>query len=396
MDATNLLAKAAECAPALRGQSDTNDRLGKLGDITEAVIRKGGFLGLLGPRCFGGAEAKPTEAIRVVEVLTQADASTGWVVMANGLCVAAAGAYLGDDAAEHLLGGGRQPLIAGHGGANGIAAVDGKGFRLTGHWRYGSGVLNADYIHSGAVIHENGAPRLTAAGHPEIRIFVTPRDSIVPQGNWDVLGLKATGSVDYTMKDVFVGEEFSHLYSVTEPKRGGSLYTIGLLGFAVIGHTAFALGVGRRALDEVAAYARGHSGPTGPLGASHVFHQDYGVAEARFRAGRALVYEVWGDIEQTIARGDRMNTRQITLARLAMSHVTEVAADVATFAYRAGGGAALRESALQRCFRDIHAGTQHLHASPVILRECGRELAGLAAEETWGRFGLSRGTPAVR
>ena len=81
------------------------------------------------------------------------------------------------------------------------------------------------------------------------------RDAILAN-DWNVLGLRATGSVDYTITDLFVPNEFSHPPGVLQPKRGGNVYLIGLLGVAVIGHTGFALGVGRRALDEIAAFAR--------------------------------------------------------------------------------------------------------------------------------------------
>ena len=51
--------------------------------------------------------------------------------------------------------------------------------------------------------------------------------------------------------------------------------------------------------------------------------------------------------------------RQISLMRLALNHVTTAAAEICTFAYRTGGGVALRNGILQRCFRDMMAGTQH-------------------------------------
>ncbi|MDP4502310.1 hypothetical protein [Nonomuraea turcica] len=31
----------------------------------------------------------------------------------------------------------------------------------------------------------------------------------------------------------------------------------------------------------------------------------------------------------------------------------------------------------------FHAGTQHITSSPQVLRECGRELAGLAPDQSW-------------
>jgi indole-3-acetate monooxygenase len=380
--------KARSVAPLLREESAAGEANGALTDRTMAALRSGDFFSLMVPKCCGGAEADPVEALQIIEELSIADGSTGWVVMAAGLCMGTAAAFLDDAAVGEIFAGGALPIIAGHGGANGTAIVERDGYRLSGNWRYGSGTKHAQYIHSGAVVIENGAPRLTPDGQPEIRIFVTPRRDAVLADNWNVLGLRATGSVDYTITDLFVPEGWTHPPGILTPNRGGNFYLIGLLGIAVIGHTGFALGVGRRALDEIAAFAREQSGPTGRLRDSDSFREHYGSAEAHFRAARALVYDTWRDIEAATRRGHCMTTRQTTLARLAMSHVTSIAADICSFAYRTGGGVALRDGPLQRCFRDIHAGTQHLHAHPLILRECGRELAGLAEGQVWSRFGL--------
>ena len=75
--------------------------------------------------------------------------------------------------------------------------------------------------------------------------------------------------------------------------------------------------------------------------------------------------------------------RQHSLLRLAMAHVTWSSHDVATFVYKSAGTAALRAGTLQRLFRDMHAGTQHLVASPPVYRALGRELGGLAPGKTW-------------
>ena len=383
-----LLEKARSLFDRLSNEAAAGDARGALTDRTIAALRSGDFFALMLPECFGGVEANPVAALRVIEELSRADGSTGWVFMAAQLCIGTGAAFLGESAAEEIFGSDTVPIIAGHGGPNGTAIVEGNGFRLHGNWRYGSGTKHADYIHSGAVVIENGVPRRGPDGQPEVRAFLTPRRDAVLASDWNVLGLRATGSVDYTITDLFVPEEFSHPVGILQPKRGGNLYLIGLLGFAVIGHTGFALGVGRRALDEIAAFAREQSGPTGRLRDSDSFREHYGAAEAQFRAARALIYETWADIETSLARGEVMSTRQITLARLSMSHITSTVAEICNFAYRAGGGVALRDGPLQRCFRDIHAGTQHLHAHPLILRECGRELAGMAAGQVWSRFGL--------
>ena len=53
------------------------------------------------------------------------------------------------------------------------------------------------------------------------------------------------------------------------------------------------------------------------------------------------------------------------------------------FVYKAAGTTGLRAGTIQRLFRDMHAGTQHLIASPPVFRALGRELAGLAPKATW-------------
>jgi hypothetical protein len=90
----------------------------------------------------------------------------------------------------------------------------------------------------------------------------------------------------------------------------------------------------------------------------------------------------------TIRRGDPIAMRQISLMRLALNHVTTAAAEICTFAYRTGGGVALRNGILQRCFRDMMAGTQHRIVSTHMLRECSRELLGLAEGKLWTSAGL--------
>jgi indole-3-acetate monooxygenase len=56
--------------------------------------------------------------------------------------------------------------------------------------------------------------------------------------------------------------------------------------------------------------------------------------------------------------------------------------------YKWAATAALREGDLQRFFRDMHAGTQHMTSGPVVLQACGRMLTGLAKDAEWVFFSL--------
>ncbi len=98
--------------------------------------------------------------------------------------------------------------------------------------------------------------------------------------------------------------------------------------------------------------------------------------------------ETWDDVERTLDAGRKLDVRQETMARLALNHITWTVAEVARFVHASVGTSALRDGLMQRLFRDVHAGTAHITSGPQALRECGRELAGLAQGESWVLFGL--------
>ena len=386
-----LVARARALTDFFSGQAAANETLGRLNDATLQALHDGGFMGMWIPRCFGGLETPPVEALEVIEALCYADGSTGWVHMAAQVAMGSAAAYLEPGTAREIFGR-RLPIIAGQGAANGRAEVDGAGFRLTGKWFYGSGLLHGEYVHTGGVVHENGVPRmLPGTNTPDVRIFIVPIRHVELLGNWDVMGLRATGSVDYSITDVFVPEEYTHKQSANIPRQGGSLYRLGISGIGAICHTGFALGTGRRFLDELAKVAIAPIGRPQPIpqpGGGESFQEQFGLAEAKLRASRAFARETWRDIEATLAAGEPLSVRQGTLFRLALNYATSAITEVCHFAYHYAGGLALRAGTMQRLFRDMHAGTQHVTTGPGILRECGKELVGLGDGKVWGGRGL--------
>src|SRR4029077_19465132 len=152
-------------------------------------------------------------------------------------------------------------------------------------------------------------------------------------GNWDVLGLCGTGSIDYSMEYVFVPDGWSHFAVTTVPLRGGPLYGIGIIGFAVTCHSGWAMGVGRRLLDELAELVHGKAGRPGAQADSAAFQHGFAQAEAQFRAARAVVREAWTDLTNSLYAGNDISVRQHTMVRLALAHITKALHEVAGFVY---------------------------------------------------------------
>ena len=370
---TDFPERARRVATIANEHADAGDRQGFLAQPVVAALHQEKLYGMWVPRALGGAELGPVESLQVIEAVAQGDPSAGWVLMAAALAIGTGGAYLGDAAVRELFGPDRFPVIAGQGTRPGTAVSMDGGYSLKGSWSFASGIKHATHIHTLGIIESTGEPR----------IFVLPVAQAKLIDNWDVMGLRGTGSIDYAIDSVFVPEAYTHFVGTEKPQRGGPLYSIGIAGFAMICHSGWACGIGRRLLDEIARYVSTRGGRAGTQTTSESFQEDYAKAEGAYRAGRALVYETWKDVEQVLARGDKLSVRQQSLIRLATTQVTSAAHEVAAFGYKSAGTTALRAGVIQRLFRDMHAGTQHVVVSPPVFRALGRELAGLANGQQW-------------
>jgi len=370
----DYVSRAKDVAKIADRHAEEGDRAGRIPQPVVDVLHREGLLGIWVPRAVPrGGELDVLSSLQVIENVSYGDPSTGWVLMAAALAIGTGAAYLDSSAVDELFGGDRLPVIAGQGTRPGTAVPVPGGFRLSGSWSFASGITHSTHIHTLGLI----------TGTNEPRIFVLPVGQATLIDNWDVLGLRATGSIDYRIDDVFVPESYTH-FAVTEvPKRGGDLYRLGIIGFAVICHSAWACGIGRRLLDELAAKVRSGVGRSGTQATSDAFHEQYAKAEATYRAARALVYESWGSVKDSLDRGDQLTTRQHTMIRLAMGNITWSCKDVSDFAYKSAGTVALRAGTLQRLYRDMQTGTQHITSAPPMFRAAGRELAGLSESKRW-------------
>jgi len=379
--AKSLPERAKALASLANEHAAYGDEHGRLAEPVVEALHREGLFGMWVPRSVrGGYELDPVSSLQVIENLAYGDPSAGWVLMAAALAVGTGAAYLGDDAVAELFGGDRLPVIAGQGTRPGRAVPKDGGHVLSGSWSFASGIKHGTHIHTLGLVEGTNEPR----------IFVLPVEQAKLIDNWDVMGLRATGSIDYEVDSVFVPGGYSH-FAVTEtPERGGSLYTLGIICFAAMCHSGWACGIGRRLLDEMAALVQQRGGVKGPQGGSPSFQEEYAKAEARFRSARALIFETWNGVKETLDAGDKVSLRQHTLIRLAMANATWSSHEVALFVYKAAGTLGLRAGTIQRLFRDMHAGTQHVTASPPVYQGIGRELAGLAEGEQWVFLNLGK------
>jgi alkylation response protein AidB-like acyl-CoA dehydrogenase len=158
------------------------------------------------------------------------------------------------------------------------------------------------------------------------------------------------------------------------------LYTFPAFGLLAVGIAAVALGIARRAIDDLVALAGGKT-PTGSrrvLAERPTAQVQVSEAAALVRAGRAFLVEAVDAASNAARRSGAISVAMRTDVRLAATNATLAAAKAVDLMYNAGGGTAVyATSPLQRCFRDVHVVTQHLMVAPATYELTGRLLFGV-------------------
>lgn len=358
-----LVARARALAPIIeaeadQAESDTTTTKPVVDALTESEL-----FWILVPEEFGGLGADITTALGVFEELSYADGSVGWSLMANSTSSAFAAIYTGEEAAGAMFPAGNPGVHAGMLGPVGIARrVDG-GYRVTGRYSFGSGCAHANYIGAGTIETDDEGNQLnTESGLPAMRVVLIPRTEVDFRGNWDVIGLTATGSYDYVVDDVFVPEAFTYSLLEHTQLRGGPRLSVGLFSITGAGHAGIALGVGRRVIDEITKLGNTRVRMAGfaTIGTEQLFQYELGMHDCAMRAARALVYDAVAEADAQAQAGVVDATAQNRL-RAAATYATRVATDAAQFAFAWSGSAGLRPSVIQRCLRDMLAASQHIY-----------------------------------
>ncbi len=371
-----LLDAVESVRDVVAASADESERLGTLAPAAVSAIRDAGLFTLKLPQSLGGAEADPVTQIEVIEALAYIDASAGWCLMIGATAIGQPGAFAGDEAVAEIFADGRIPTAATSTALRGKAVPVEGGYIVTGRWPFASGVRHAEWMTAGAAIQADPdaeSVNLTV-------VFPASKGHI--HDNWHVTGLEGSGSNDISVKDLFVSEAFSWDPTVWESKRGGAIYRMGRPGFVANEHSGVALGIARRALDEIITEApskkRGNP-PTASLADREAFRGDIAACDLRLRSARALAHEVYERAYRIACSGQVPDAATQSEMRAVSTYVTEVSVDVATTAFRYAGGSAIhRSNILQRCLRNINAAAQHFMVSDTALENYGATLLEVA------------------
>ena len=376
-----LLDQVEDLGRRAEARAEEIESLRRLPDDLAAGLVEAGLPRALVPARYGGGELPLLELVDAVERLAYHDGSTAWcgmIAATTGLCAA----YLPPQWAEEIFG---DPQVITGGFAMPVGrarAVEG-GLLVDGRWSWGSGSHHCTWIGGGCfLVDADGAPAPRQDGLRAPFVFFA-RDQVEIHDTWRVAGLKGTGSNDYEVRGALVPEGRWIEFSGAAPVVDGPLYQLPFLGVLAVGVCSVALGLARRAQDELVHLAGGKrpSGSSRALAERPVVQAEVARAESAWRSAAALLREVIAAASEDAATGRPLADEHRRRLRLAATNATWQSAAAVDLMYHAGGGSSIHEaSPLQRVFRDVHVATQHGMVAERTLEPLGRMALGLPTD----------------
>jgi indole-3-acetate monooxygenase len=379
----DYLRRAQALGPELEVAAEEIERCRELPDpVVEALIERGLFRLLL-PRAFGGAELHPAAYVAVIEEIAKHDASVAWCLGQACGCTMTA-AYLDPEVAREIFGPKAGIVAWGPPGPAEARAAPG-GYRLTGNWSFASGSHHATWLGAHvAILAPDGTPQRRPDGGPVVRTLLFPKASATFTDIWHVIGLRGTGSDNYTVTDLFVPEKCTVLREATlKPCQPGLLYAFSSSNIYASGFAGVALGIARSALDAFVELARDKipRGAKRTLRDNNVIQAQVSQSEARLGAARAFLLSSLDEIWRDVGGSGRLTTDHNTTIRLASTWAIHQAREVVDTAYHAAGATAIFESnPFERRFRDIHTVIQQYQGRQAHFEAVGQALLGLEPE----------------
>lgn len=380
----NLVDQAEQLVPLLRESAREAELARRPLDRVIDAVRDSGLFALMVPKKYRGHEQDLDTFFEVVLTLSRADASMGWLI----------GFYIehnlwlmnyAEDVCERVLDGNDHVLAPAtlNIGAGRAKKVDG-GYRLSGRWQWGTGLVHGTWVLAGGLA-------VDAADKPVPTFFLLPKTDVEPLDTWHVTGMCATGSWDFKINDVFVAEDYALPFAQFLDATSGiaerfssPLYRTPLmpvLGFAaglpILGAAQMALAAfSDQVREKIERNAMRVGAPlpdvSGPLG----------EAALKINTAEVVMRDVLADI---MAKRNRatVDKRSYWLSRMAYAvHTCKDA--VLQISDETGASGGFLSNPIQRAVRDISIATNHvIFAKSARYGDLGRAMLG--QEDRTGR-----------
>jgi 3-hydroxy-9,10-secoandrosta-1,3,5(10)-triene-9,17-dione monooxygenase len=373
----DMIERAESLAPLFRATAREAEIARRPLDHVIEAVRESGLFSLMVPKEYGGHELDLDTFFEVALILSKADASMGWLTgfyiehnlwllnYPESVCKEVMGSN------NHVL----APATLNIGGGR-AKKVDG-GYRLSGQWQWGTGIIHSTWVMAGGLA-------IDQSGNPVPMFFLLPLSEVEPIDTWYVTGMCATGSWDFKIDDVFVADEyampFQELLSATSgiaERFSGPLYSTPLMPVLGFAGGVPILGAAQMALEEFSNQTREkieknilRAGTPQPDVSGVI-----GEAALKIETAELVMRDVLADVmakRNMAAAGEQGHW----LSRLSYAVFTCKEA-VLLISAETGASGGLLSNPIQRALRDISIATNHVVFSKTNrYGDVGRSLTG--------------------
>ena len=378
-----LVARAQALVPVLRERAPRAEELRRIPDDTINDLHASGLFRMLQPKRVGGSELSYEAIVELSAIIGRGCGSTAWVLanLANHHWMLA---LWPRDAQNEIWGPSADALVgsalmfpAGH------AERDGHGFRLSGHWKFSSGIDACDWCMLGGIAS-------SAEGElPQYYVFLVPKADYKIIDTWHVAGLRGTGSKDVEVSEIFVP---AHRALTVEQMKGGvapggetaALYRLPVFDMFPYVVAGAALGIAQGAIAEFSVDIRHRI-----TAYATTLLADYATTQARLGHAAAAIAAaeriLIGNCREAmaLAASNAVPARDLKIRmRRDGAYAAHLCTEGVDLLFGAGGGEFLyNQQVIQRSFRDIHAANSHYAlAWDIATTMAGKSLLGIAAD----------------
>lgn len=300
-------------------------------DIVDG-FKKIGIYRAFVPERFGGDAITPMAFLEMIETLSAADASAGWVasfgVSSTYLAALpeATFAEIYTNNPDTVFAGGLFPPQPAY-------KVDG-GIEVSGRWSWCSGSMGADLL--------GGGIKLEGEGSPLPRTAVMPRAKVTIDETWNTIGLRGTGSHDLVADKVIVPEDWTFIRG-SKSKMDDAIFRYPAMALAAQVLAVVALGAAREALDYIKSDAAQKASITGAPnpGARPYVQNHLARAEATLAGARAQFYDTTARAWEELQNQPEVTRDTHVQLRLASTMAAHDGAEAARQAFLMGGASAM-------------------------------------------------------
>jgi len=380
-DERELIDALKSLAPMLSEHAAQAKRQRKPVDEVMQAIEDTGAYRWFVPKKYGGYEYSLSGFMEVGLALGEGCTSHAWVTtfcMEHNWLLS-----LYDQAAQDDIFGKHPYIIApGSLAPNGKATPVGDGYRVSGRWQWGTGVMHANWVMAGVLTPVAGREA------PMLGMYVLPVEEVQIVDTWHVEGMVGTGSNDIVIDDVFVPEhrlvDLSLIVDGTSPGsklHDSPIYRMPMLPVLGLTATAPLVGAARNAVSLFEERMQGRTvyGTNSKQGERALAQSRLAHARVEMDSIVNQLFHIAREVEDWGERGEPCPEMDRARLRVDIGHVVRRSRNVVRDVVEACGASAhFLDNPLQRILRDLNTASCHTVFDLDVSTEVyGRLLVGL-------------------